>query len=109
MFRRLTIGAAISAALLVTGTPALAKGHNASATAACSVSASRVDAVGLPTDQVINFMMTDNSGTSSWVLGTSSDGTASVAVPAQNGPTTYQFISRVSGPDGSRYTVFASC
>ncbi|MDQ1457025.1 MAG: hypothetical protein QOH28_2645 [Actinomycetota bacterium] len=30
-------------------------------------------------------------------------------MPAQNGPTTYQFVSRTWGPYGTRYTVFAAC
>jgi hypothetical protein len=80
-----------------------------SPTAHCAVSGSTVTAVGLPTGQVINFMVTDGSGTSGWVLGFTNDGTWVVAVPAANGPTTYQFVSRTSGPNGSKYTVFLSC
>jgi hypothetical protein len=30
-------------------------------------------------------------------------------VPAPNGPTTYEFVSRTYGPDGSKYNVFQSC
>ena len=68
-----------------------------------------VDAVGLPTDQVVNFLISDSAGTTGWVLGYTSDGTWSVAVPAASGPTTYQFVSRTSGPNGSKHTVFAAC
>lgn len=101
-------------ALLVLGAaPALAdkggKGPNATASSAtCSVSDGVVSAVGLPTDEVINFLITDERGTSGWVLGMS-DGTWSVGVPAPNGPATYQFVSRTWGPNGSKYTVFAGC
>ncbi len=106
------IGIAL-AALAIIATPATAfaggkHGSNNASTAACSVSGAVVSATGLPTDQVINFMISDSSGTSGWVLGYS-DGTWSVAVPAANGPTTYQFVSRTSGPNGTKYTVFASC
>jgi hypothetical protein len=80
-----------------------------SPTAHCEVSGSAVTAAGLPTGQVINFMVTDGSGTSGWVLGFTNDGTWVVTVPAANGPTTYQFVSRTSGPNGSKYTVFLSC
>jgi hypothetical protein len=111
--------AAIVAALAFAVSPALADrggngggnghGNNSDpAQASCSVSGDVVSATGLPTDQVINFMVTDASGTSGWVLGMS-DGTWSVSVPAQNGPTTYEFVSRTWGPNGSKYDVFASC
>jgi hypothetical protein len=109
--------AATAAALAFAVSPALAsKGGNgnghgndsAPAPASCSVSGNVVSATGLPTDQVINFLITDASGTWGWVLGMS-DGTWSVSVPAQNGPTTYRFVSKTWGPNGSKYTVFASC
>jgi hypothetical protein len=64
---------------------------------------------GLPTGQVINFMMSDSSGKTGWVLGYTPDGTWFVNVPAPNGPTTYEFVSRTFGPSGSKYNVFTSC
>jgi hypothetical protein len=93
------------------GGPALAKGgHNAPASAApCTVSGNVVYGNGLPTDQVINFMVTDASGTRGFVLGYTHDGTWSVNVPAANGSTTYEFVSRTYGPNGSKYDVFQSC
>jgi hypothetical protein len=109
--------AATVAALAFAVSPALAgKGGNGNghgsdagpARASCSVSGSVVSATGLPTDQVINFMVNDSSGNWGWVLGMS-DGSWSVSVPAQSGPTTYQFVSKTWGPDGSKYDVFASC
>ena len=44
-----------------------------------------------------------------WVLGFTDDGTWTVYVPARAGATTYEFVSRTWGPDGSKYDVFASC
>ena len=78
-------------------------------TGSCVVSGSVVYGSGLPTDQVINFMVTDSSGTWGFVLGYTHDGNWSVNVPAQTGPTTYEFVSRTYGPDGSKYNVFQSC
>ena len=54
-------------------------------------------------------MVTDSSGTYGWVLGFTPDGTWTVSVPAATSPTTYQFVSRTWGPNGSKYTVFTSC
>jgi hypothetical protein len=82
---------------------------NGALTASCSVSGTTVSATGLPTDQVINFMISDSNGTRGWVLGYTWDGTFSTSVPAPNGPTSYAFVSRTWGPDGSKYSVFASC
>ena len=84
-------------------------GHNATpAPASCSVAGNVVTGTGLPTDEVINFMITDASGTWGWVLGYS-EGTSVVTVPAPDGATTYEFVSRTWGPNGTRYAVFASC
>jgi len=99
--------------LAVGASPALADrgghGHNTGPSpASCTVSADIVSAVGLPTDEVINFLITDDAGTRGWVLGMS-DGTWTVPVPAATGPTTYRFVSRTWGPNGSKYDVFASC
>jgi hypothetical protein len=104
----------IAALVIVIATPVTAlaagkHGPNAAPAAGCTVSGTTVGATGLPTDQVINFMVTTSSGTTGWVLGFTPDGTWSVSVPAQTGPTTYEFASRTYGPDGSKYNVFASC
>jgi hypothetical protein len=103
-----------AALLVVAATPVAAfagpkHGPNAAPAAGCSVSGTVVSATGLPTDQVVNFMVTTSSGTTGWVLGFTPDGTWSVNVPAPTGPTTYEFASRTYGPDGSKYNVFASC
>ena len=111
MKRSLAVAALATAAVLSSPLPASAapKGHGATGSASCSVAGSVVTAAGLPTDQVINFLVTDGTGTSGWVLGYTPDGTWSVNVPAANGPTTYQFVSRTWGPSGSKYNVFAAC
>ncbi len=75
----------------------------------CSVDGTMVSATGLPTDQVVNFMVTDGSGTSGWVLGTTWEGTWAVSVPARDGWTKYEFASKTWGKNGAKYRVFASC
>lgn len=85
------------------------RGNNPAAGASCSASGTLVQATGLPTDQVINFMLSDSTGTSGWVLGYTWDGTFSVNVPAASGTTSYAFVSRTWGNDGSKYSTFASC
>ena len=97
------------AALGVSIPVAEARPRAAAPPASCTVSGSVVAASGLPTDQVINFLVNDNAGTWGWVLGFTTDGAWSTSVPAANGPTTYQFVSRTWGPNGTHYTVFASC
>ena len=104
----------LSVVVLVFAVPSALAGKggvkgNAEATSSCSATGGTVQGNGLPTDQVINFMVTDSSGTTGWVLGYTWDGTFATNVPAANGPTTYQFVSRTWGNDGSHYTVFASC
>jgi hypothetical protein len=103
---------------LLAVSPAVAAKPHASPVATCSVSSTSVDATGLPTDQVVNFFVTDNSGTNGWVLGTTDTGTwtvdvsallASRGISAVSGPATYQFTSRTWGPNGAKFTVFASC
>jgi hypothetical protein len=113
--RKLGIAAAI-VAVIATPVTAFAGGKHGSngangtaAAASCTVSGGVVQASGLPTDQVINFMVTTSSGTTGWVLGFTPDGTWSVNVVVASGPTTYEFVSRTFGPDGSKYNVFASC
>lgn len=114
LFSRRTLYVLVVACFaLAAASPAVAgkgggKGANASA-ALCSVADNTVHADGLPTDQVVNFMVTDSSGTSGWVLGFTDDGSWSVPVASPNGPTTYEFVSRTWGPGGSHYTTFASC
>jgi len=114
------LGAATEASLivllafgLVAGTTFAAKGGNGGnpnrQAASCQVDGDVVSATGLPTDEVINFMVTDEDGTWGWVLGFTWEGTWSVTVPERSGPTTYEFVSRTWGPDGSKYTVFSSC
>ena len=96
---------------LAAGAPLATASHgkNDPPAGSCSVSGSVVSAVGLPTDQLINFMASDSSGSWGWVLGFTSDGTWSLTVPPPNGAATYQFVSKTWGPNGSKYTVFASC
>jgi hypothetical protein len=104
----------LSIAVLAFAVPSALAGRgggkgNAQASTSCSVAGGAVQATGLPTDEVINFTVTDSSGTTGWVLGYTWDGTFSTSVPAANGQTSYAFVSRTWGPDGSKYTVFASC
>jgi hypothetical protein len=102
--------AAIVAALIAGPTFAAKGGHNATpSTSPCTVSGNVVSGTGLPTDQLINFMITEASGTWGFVLGFTHDGNWSVNVPAHNGPTTYAFVSRTYGPNGSKYNVFQTC
>ena len=114
LFSRRTLYVLVVACFaLAVASPAVAgkgggKGANASV-APCSVADNTVHADGLPTDQVVNFMVTDSSGTSGWVLGFTDDGSWSVPVSSPNGPTTYEFVSRTWGPGGSHYTTFATC
>jgi hypothetical protein len=86
---------------------ASAAGRKSDRVGSCRVSGNVVSATGLPTGEVINFMLTDSSGTRGWVLGLTSDGTWTVTVP--DSPATYEFVSRTYGRDGAKYDVFASC
>jgi hypothetical protein len=105
MFRRRMIAAIVVAPTLA----AKGGGGPKSADPPCTISGNTVSASGLPTGEVINFMVSDASGTTGWVLGFTPDGTWSVNVPSPKGTATYQFISRTWGPSGSKYTVFSSC
>jgi hypothetical protein len=113
MNRRLIMAIALIAATAAFATPALAgKGGSHSSSlpsASCTVNGNTVSATGLPTDQVINFMITDPTSAYGWVLGMSDNGLWSLEVPARTGPTTYEFASKTWGPAGSKYTVFAAC
>lgn len=111
---RLAHALALVLVLAVGVSPALAdrggRPHDTTpASASCSLSGDTVGAVGLPTDEVVNFLVTDDSGTWGWVLGYSDDGTWNVRVPPANGETIYRFVSRTWGPNGTKYDVFASC
>jgi hypothetical protein len=108
-FKLLAVMSVLSLALAAPALAAKPGGKNTGLAASCTVSGNVVSAVGLPTNQLINFMVVDASGTSGWVLGYTSNGTWSLSVPSPNGATTYQFASTTSGPGGSKYTVFASC
>jgi hypothetical protein len=108
-FKFLPVLLVLALALAAPSMAARSGGKNAALAASCTVSGNVVSAVGLPTGQLINFMMTDSSGTSGWVLGSTSDGTWSLTVPTASGSATYQFVSSTWGPSGSKYTVFASC
>lgn len=83
-------------------------GGSVTASGSCTVSGNVVTGSGLPTDQVLNFMVSDANRTWGWVLGYS-DGSWAVTVPNRTSPTTYEFAGRMSGPNGSKYAVFASC
>jgi hypothetical protein len=85
------------------------QGKNDPVSAGCSFSNNVVTATGLPVWTVINFLITDSSGSYGWVLGMTDDGTWTQNVAAPNGSTTYQFISSTWGPNGSKYTVYATC
>ena len=87
MRRHLLLVIVAIAALGVSIPVAEARPRAAATPASCTVSGSTVAASGLPTDQVINFMVNDNAGTWGWVLGFTPDGAWSVSVPATNGPT----------------------
>ena len=84
-------------------------GNNVTAAGSCTVSGNVVTGTGLPTDQALNFMVTNSTGTMGWVLGYTATGTWTVGVPAASGATTYEFAGRTYGADGSKYTVYASC
>jgi hypothetical protein len=85
------------------------RSRTAVGTASCNVSGNVVEATGLPTDAVLNFMVSDADGTYGWGLGYTWDGTWSVTVPDRTGPTTYQFASTTFGKNGSKYWVYTSC
>ena len=98
----------IPALLMVMASGAFA-GRPSSTAGSCNVEANVVSATGLPTDQVVNFMVTNSSGTSGWVLGTTWEGTWALSVPARDGWTLYEFVSKTWGKNGSKHRVFASC
>jgi hypothetical protein len=77
----------------------------------CSYANGVVSAVGLPTGQVLNFLVNDNTTgiQTGWVLGISDNGTWQVDVTPPTSSTTYEFISKTWGPNGSKYTVYDEC
>lgn len=75
----------------------------------CTVNGNVVAGSGLPNWTLMNFMVTDASGATGWVLGYTDDGTSAVSVPERNGATTYEFASKTWGPSGAKYDVFATC
>ena len=108
------MGVGLVMLLVLTGVAMAGKGnrnghHSATATASCVLDGGAVTATGLPTGEVLNFMVTDPRGTWGWVLGFTDTGNWVEPVPAPAGPTTYEFASRTWGPNGSHYRVFASC
>jgi len=95
---------------LIAGTTLAAKGGNQlSGPTTCAIEGNVVTGAGLPTDQVINFMVTDAHGTWGWALGFAGDEAWGVSVPARSGPTTYEFASRTWGKGGVKYSVFSRC
>ena len=81
----------------------------AAGTASCTVSGNVVNATGLPTDALVNLMVSDADSAWSRGLGFTPDGTWSVTVPARTSSTTYEFSSTTFGKNGSKYWVYASC
>ena len=77
--------------------------------ASCSVDGNVVTGTNLPNWTLMNFMITDSSGTTGWVIGYTDDGTRAIDVPDRTGPTTYEFAGETYGKDGAKYAVFASC
>jgi len=102
-------GATCLAAFGTLEAAAASPGQSAKQTGSCTVSGDLVTATGLPTDELVNLMVSDAQGTSGWVLGYTADGTWSMNVPARSGWTKYEFASRTYGKSGSKYRVFASC
>ena len=117
--RRRLLGASTEATLitllmfgLLAGTTLAAKGgagNQLSGPTTCVVEGNVVTAAGLPSDQVINFMVTDARGTWGWALGFAGDEAWGISVPDRSGSTTYEFASRTWGKGGSKYAVFSRC
>ena len=119
--RRRLLGATTEAVLitllmfgLIAGTTLAARGGNGNSphrtVSTCTVNGNVVTGTALPTDQVLNFMVSEDGSKWGWVLGfAGDDGNWGVPVPDRDGPTTYEFASRTWGPNGTKYTVFSSC
>lgn len=111
--RHLTLLAAV-AALALAAAPAFAgkgngNGNNREPNGSCTVDGNVVRGTNLPNWELMNFMVTDSTGTTGWVLGYTDNGTWNESVPNRDGSTTYEFASKTWGPNGSKYEVFASC
>lgn len=103
------LAVAVSPALAEKGGIGNGRGPQDRAAGSCTVAGDVLEAAGLPTDDVVNFLVSDATGTRGWVLGFTDDGRWSMSVPAHDGVATYEFVSRTWGPNGSKYEVFASC
>lgn len=70
-----------------------------------------VSATGLPNGAIINFMTHDNvtGAQDGWVLGVTDNGAWQVNVPAPVHSTTYDFVSKTWGKNGSKYNIYAEC
>ena len=111
-FRNLAVAAVVALAVSLSVASVASAGtrtRSAAGTGSCTVSGNVVEATGLPTDVVLNFMVSDAGGTDGWALGITWDGTWSMTVPDRTGPTTYEFASTTFGKNGSKYWVYASC
>jgi hypothetical protein len=82
-------------------------GHVTTGSGACTVDGDVINGTGVPNWTLMNFMVTDSSGT--WVIGYTDDGTRSIDVPVRTGQTTYEFTGVTYGKDGAKYDVFATC
>lgn len=110
--KRLGVTLVAIAALLAFAVPSsYARTRALAGSGTCSYANGSVTATGLPTGVVINFMEVDNTTGSQtgWVLGISDNGNWSVDVTPPVSSTTYEFVSKTYGPDGSHFTVYASC
>jgi hypothetical protein len=109
--RHITLITAVLA--LAIATPAIAgkggNGNDRGSSGSCSVEGNVVHGSDLPTWTLVNFMVTDSSGTRGWVLGYTDDGSWDVTVPAAGGDTKYEFAGVTYGKDGTKYDVYASC
>lgn len=100
---------------LIAGTTFAAKGGNGKGpankapTGSCQVDGNVVHGWDLPNWELMNFMVTDESGTSGWVIGYTDSGERWIDVPAPNGATRYEFTGRTYSADGTKYEVFATC
>ena len=105
----LLCAAAVSLAVALPLAYAGNRTHAAAGAGGCTVSGNTVEGWGLPTDAVVNFIVTDAGGKHGWPLGITWDGTWTVTVPDRTGATKYEFASTTFGKNGSKYWVYASC
>lgn len=115
--RILTLTAIVAVLFLSIATAAAAPKENrgngnrgADPVGTCVVDGTMVYATGLPTNELLNFWITEVDGsTHGWVLGQTYVGSWSVEVPERDALTKYEFISKQWGKDGKRYDVYAAC